>query len=352
MALDTAKNFAKVTVSTGYNAAAVTIVLNAGDGAKLPTVPFNAVWWNALDFADPTDDPNVEIVRVTNISTDTLTVTRAQESTSASTKNTAGKTYKMVAGLTAKVINTDIGALFTGWDAANVRLGIGTTAPAVDLHVKKSVSGGNVRIHCENSNTAGGSNAFIGVAVQGATGGNPFFSCTTNGVQTWALGQDATDSQKFKFGAGADPTINTVMTMTTGGIVLVGTSTDVTGQKLQVAGNISAGTSGTAGVLYLGTDAAAYLQRSGATALTLYPGSGTGIIYLASKVGVNLASPNFDLHTPAAAVALGAPASAPTDGNLNASNISFYLDEVGNTLKIRVKYSNGTTLKTGTIALI
>jgi hypothetical protein len=106
--MDSAKNFAKVTVSTGYDAAATSIVLSSGHGAKLPTAPFNAVWWNATDYADPSDDPNVEIVRVTVISTDTLTVTRAQESTSASTKNTAAKTYKMIASLTAKVINTDL----------------------------------------------------------------------------------------------------------------------------------------------------------------------------------------------------------------------------------------------------
>lgn len=108
MALDTAKNFAKATVSTGYDASATSIVLSGGHGAKLPTVPFNATWWNSTDYPDPADDPNVEIVRVTAISTDTLTVTRAQESTSASTKNTAGKTYKMIAGLTAKSLNTDI----------------------------------------------------------------------------------------------------------------------------------------------------------------------------------------------------------------------------------------------------
>lgn len=118
MALDNAKNFAKVTVSIGYDASATSIVLSSGHGAKLPTVAFNAVWWNVTDYADPSDDPNVEIVRVTAISTDTLTVTRAQEGISASTKNTAGKTYKMIAGLTAKAINSDIAPVaspsFTG----------------------------------------------------------------------------------------------------------------------------------------------------------------------------------------------------------------------------------------------
>lgn len=112
MAIDNAKNFAKVTVSTGYDAAATTIVLSASEGAKLPSVPFNAVWFNSTDYTDPTDDPNKEIVRVTNITTDTLTVTRAQESTSAATHNTGGKTYKMIAGLTAKTINTDLPATY------------------------------------------------------------------------------------------------------------------------------------------------------------------------------------------------------------------------------------------------
>lgn len=112
MALDNAKNFAKVEVSTGYDASATSIILSASEGAKLPTVSFNAVWYNSTDYTDPTDDPNREIVRVTNISTDTLTVTRAQEGTSAATHNTGGKTYKMIAGLTAKTINTDLGSTF------------------------------------------------------------------------------------------------------------------------------------------------------------------------------------------------------------------------------------------------
>lgn len=123
MALDNAKNFAKVTVSTGYNAAATSIALTSGHGAKLPTAPFNVVWWNASDYGDPSDDPNVEIVRVTAISTDTLTVTRAQEGTSASTKNTAGKTYRMIAGLTAKTFNTDLpglsGMILKSYSTAN-----------------------------------------------------------------------------------------------------------------------------------------------------------------------------------------------------------------------------------------
>jgi hypothetical protein len=46
---------------------------------------------------------------------------------------------------------------------------------------------------------------------------------------------------------------------------------------------------------------------------------------------------------------LGAPNGAPT--GLANSQISFYLNEAGNQLKVAVKYSDGTT-KTATIALL
>lgn len=113
MALDPILNFAKGTVSTGYDDADVTIVLESGHGANFPSsFSYNVVWWNNTDYADPADDPNKEIVRVTARSTDTLTVTRAQEGTSASTKNTAGKTYRMILAFTKKMLDdmvTDIG---------------------------------------------------------------------------------------------------------------------------------------------------------------------------------------------------------------------------------------------------
>ena len=124
MALDPVKNFAKVSVSTGYDDAATSIVLATGDGAELPDPStdgdFNLVWWNWTDYKDPADDPNVEIVRVTARSTDTLTITRAQESTSASAKNTAGKTYKMLLGITKKMIEDIEGSSASGFSFVSV----------------------------------------------------------------------------------------------------------------------------------------------------------------------------------------------------------------------------------------
>lgn len=109
MAVDPVTNFGKVLVSTGYNDTDTSIVLSSGDGAKLPDPStdgdFNVVWFNNTDYFDPSDDPNREIVRVTAKSSDTLTVTRAQEGTSASIKNLSGKNYRMILGVTKKTVD-------------------------------------------------------------------------------------------------------------------------------------------------------------------------------------------------------------------------------------------------------
>jgi hypothetical protein len=107
MALDPVRNFAKVTVSQGYDSNATQITLVTGDGAKLPDPAtegaFNLVWYNDTDYKDPADDPYVEIVRVTAKSGDTLTIQRGQEGTSAQNHNLSGKTYKMVLAMTKKM---------------------------------------------------------------------------------------------------------------------------------------------------------------------------------------------------------------------------------------------------------
>jgi hypothetical protein len=112
--LDSIVNFGRVTVSTGYNNTATSIALTSGKGAILPASGnYNLVWWNSTAYSDPSFDPNVEIVRVTaGQGTDTLTVTRAQEGTSASNKNTGGATYTMTLSFTAKMLS-DIELLST-----------------------------------------------------------------------------------------------------------------------------------------------------------------------------------------------------------------------------------------------
>lgn len=108
--LDPAVNFGFVQASTGYDAAATSIVLVTGQGSRLPNPatygPYNLTWWDSSNYSNPSDDPNKEIVRVTALSTDTITVTRAQEGTSASTKNTVAATYKLSLGPTKRLRDT------------------------------------------------------------------------------------------------------------------------------------------------------------------------------------------------------------------------------------------------------
>lgn len=79
---DAHKNFAYTSVVTPPSPAAsgTTLTVTSGTGTLFPAVPFNATVWVAGDRPLTT---NAEIVRVTNITSDTLTITRAQEGSSA-----------------------------------------------------------------------------------------------------------------------------------------------------------------------------------------------------------------------------------------------------------------------------
>lgn len=114
---DAHKNFATSLVATAPSPAAsgTSLVVTAADGAKYPTPPFNATIWPV--GVQPTT-ANSEIVRVTAISTDTFTIVRQQESTSARTvivgdqisANITAKTLtdaeKVVTGAVGGVLNT------------------------------------------------------------------------------------------------------------------------------------------------------------------------------------------------------------------------------------------------------
>jgi hypothetical protein len=133
MTLDSVANFIQLTASQGYGSTDTSIVV-AAVPSDFPSAPFNLVWWDSTAFVNPLLDPNVEIVRVTNISGTTLTVARAEEQTSASTKNTSGHTYSLILAITAKMI-TDIGNnLQQPWKYVNVDGTIDGTNTTFTLH--------------------------------------------------------------------------------------------------------------------------------------------------------------------------------------------------------------------------
>jgi hypothetical protein len=116
MAFDAHLNLVYATIATAPTPAAsgTSLVLSAGAGAGLPTVPFNATIWPAgvQAFA-----ANAEIIRVTARATDTLTITRAQEG---STARAIVVGDQFAATVTAKTL-TDVEAAAVG-PVADARL--------------------------------------------------------------------------------------------------------------------------------------------------------------------------------------------------------------------------------------
>lgn len=103
MLFDVHQNFAYSTVASAPSPATsgTSLVVAAGEGAKFPAVPFNATIWPVS--VQPLST-NAEIVRVTARSTDTLTIVRAQEGSSARTVVVGDQ---IAATITAKTV-TDI----------------------------------------------------------------------------------------------------------------------------------------------------------------------------------------------------------------------------------------------------
>lgn len=116
---DNYKNFVRVTVPEGYDAAATSVTLSSADIARLPAPPFDLTWWDSTNYPDPSLDPNREIVRVTAAPIgDVITFARAQQNTAATDKNTADATYSMLSGINEKFF-ADLQGEF---DALNARV--------------------------------------------------------------------------------------------------------------------------------------------------------------------------------------------------------------------------------------
>jgi len=96
-------------------------------------------------------------------------------------------------------------AAFTGGS-----VGIGTTAPASLLHT------------LENNSASGNSN---GLTVEQAGTGDALAHFLLTGVQRYTMGIDNSDADKFKLGTNADLGSNNLLTITTTGLVGVGTAT-------------------------------------------------------------------------------------------------------------------------------
>jgi hypothetical protein len=112
--------YSNVAIAPSPNTSGTSLVVTGGDGSKFPAVPFNATLWPT--GVQPVIT-NAEIVRVTNIVTDTFTIIRAQEGTTA---QPIVPGFQIAAGITAKTID-DIESAFgdmqtDGWNPLDITL--------------------------------------------------------------------------------------------------------------------------------------------------------------------------------------------------------------------------------------
>ncbi len=132
--MDAHPNFVYSTVATAPSPATsgTSLVVASGDGALFAGQPFNAVIW-------PTGvqplSTNAEIVRVTGRSTDTLTITRAQESTAARTVVVGDQIAVVASQKVFTDIETAVAACYTpgGTDVAIADGGTGASTAAAAL---------------------------------------------------------------------------------------------------------------------------------------------------------------------------------------------------------------------------
>tara|TARA_X000000368_G_scaffold314781_1_gene252354 strand:- start:6 stop:1397 length:1392 start_codon:yes stop_codon:yes gene_type:complete len=222
------KNNAETTLSSGINDAVTTVPVTSA--AVFPTPDANNVFFATLD-----DGTNVETVKVTGISSNDLTVVRAQDNTSAAA---FGSGAKIELRLNAKVLDMGTGSL-TDLDAdtkiqveessdedkirfdtggterviidSTGKVGIGTTAPAAVLDVVSS----------------GATSTAFRVLKSGTSTQNLHAATEISGHGRYSIYDDS-ENEDIRFDSNGDSYIN-------GGDVGIGTSSPA--QLLEVNGN-------------------------------------------------------------------------------------------------------------------
>jgi len=172
--VDQIKNFSYSLVATPPSPATsgTSLVVTAGQGALFPTAPFDATIWPA--GVQPLTT-NAEIVRVTAVSTDTFTITRAQYGTTAQSI-TAG--YQIAQTIDANLLNQLAplsGATFTGE----------VVAPDFKVTGLTGATAGTTRLVGVTASSYPTSGTFVsGDVVADQTG--TFWVCVTGGTPgTW-----------------------------------------------------------------------------------------------------------------------------------------------------------------------
>jgi hypothetical protein len=183
--MDAHANFAYSTIATAPSPATsgTSLVVAATDGAKFPAVPFNATIWPVN--AQPSTT-NAEIVRVTGRSTDTLTFTRAQESSSARTIVVGDQ---IAATITAKTL-TDVESAIPSVPVSSVFTRTGAVVAADGDYegvVASALTGATAAVRFVGGTTSGspGSGTFVVGDFVVARNGHIFVCTVAGSPGTW-----------------------------------------------------------------------------------------------------------------------------------------------------------------------
>ena len=171
------------TLSASISAVASSATLQSGEGAAMPSTPF---WGTIFE-----DDPEVnEIVLVTNRSTDTLTITRGQQGTSANSWNADANFQILMTASNLTDIHTAVNNLET-------RLGNGTgdvTITTGDLDVARSGAALNVTW---DSYYGGAANVSHDFRISRGTSGTPTIVQNADEVDLNFWGHDGSAWRQF-----------------------------------------------------------------------------------------------------------------------------------------------------------
>ncbi len=75
-----------------------------------------------------------------------------------------------------------------------------------------------------------------------------------------------------------------------------------------------------------------------------------GIEVTTGSAGIGVAAPKTKLHSSVSTI-LGVANAANADADLGAGEVNIWVDEANNALNFKVKYSDGITVKSGSVAL-
>lgn len=178
------KNNAETTLSSGINNSVTTVPVTSA--AVFPTPTANDVFFATID-----DGSNIEVVKVTGISSNDLTVVRAQDNTSAAA---FGSGAKIELRLTAKVLETGTSSL-TDLDGDTQIL----VEEAADEDKIKLKTAGTERVRIDST----------GVGIGGINPqDNIHIDTGTSGVPTIRLTHSNTGADNFQIMAGTTGTSN------------------------------------------------------------------------------------------------------------------------------------------------